>query len=107
MLYDPRIAARQHADRFGVDPELFLRIVQKESAWNPKAVSPVGARGFTQVMPDTGRDPGFGVTPLRENDDDDNLRFGAEYFSAMMNRYDGDTNRALAAYNWGAGNADK
>lgn len=96
------------AAQYGVDPALFRGLIQQESAWRPDARSPVGAQGLTQVMPATGRSPGFGVTPIKNIDDpEDQLRFGAEYLAAMMKRYDGDANKALAAYNWGAGNADK
>ena len=105
---DYKSIANQYATQYGIDPNLFSNIINQESSWNPQAVSPVGAQGLGQVMPDTARQPGFGVTPLSDPfDPNDNLRFSGEYFSKMMNRYDGDTNRALAAYNWGAGNADK
>lgn len=100
--------ATQYAKQYGIDPNLFKALVAKESNWNPEAVSHVGAQGLTQVMPDTAKQPGFGVTPLTNPlDPNENLRFGAEYFAAMLNRYDGDVNKALAAYNWGAGHADK
>lgn len=105
----PEFAAMADAEaqRAGIDPNLFRGVITQESAWNPNAVSPVGAAGLTQVMPATGRDPGFGVAPLRNpNDPQEQLRFGADYLSAMLRRYDGDVTRALVAYNAGPGVAD-
>jgi len=79
-----------------------------ESGGDPNAVSPVGAQGLMQIMPDTARQPGFGMQPL-ENPMDPvaNEQFGRQYMDKMLDRYNGDPKRALAAYNWGAGNADK
>ncbi|MDO5647374.1 lytic transglycosylase domain-containing protein [Paracoccus sp. (in: a-proteobacteria)] len=100
--------ADRYANQYGVDPTLFRSLVNQESRWDPNAKSPVGALGLGQVMPDTARQPGFGVSPLTNPlDPEDNLRFSAQYMSALQNRYPGDINRALAAYNWGVGNADK
>ena len=50
----------------------------------------------------------FGVKPLEDPFDPvENVRFGTDYFNAMLNRYDNDTISALAAFNWGPGNVDK
>jgi cell pole-organizing protein PopZ len=62
-----------------------------------------GARGITQVMPATGRNPGYGVSPLANDSKEEYLRFGREYLAAMMKEFDGDTQKALAAYNAGPG----
>lgn len=89
---------------------LVARVIQQESGGNPNAVSPVGAAGLMQIMPATARDPGFGLQPLDWGDVFDpvkNRAFGEAYLQAMLNRYGGDYERGLAAYNWGAGNADK
>ena len=102
--------ADSYADQYGVDRNLFRRLIQQESGFDPNAVSPVGARGLGQVMPATAADPGYGVTPLSEDmidDPEENLRFAAEYFSAMQNKFDGDPRLALAAYNAGAGAVQK
>lgn len=105
---DYRGIATAQALRAGIDPGLFHALIQQESRWNPNAVSPVGAFGLTQAMPATAANPGFGIRPLSERDNPaEQIRFGADYLSAMLNRYGGDVPRALAAYNWGAGNADK
>jgi hypothetical protein len=104
-IYGP--IADQYAKQYGINPDLYRRIIKQESGWKANAQSPVGAYGLTQVMPTTAKDPGFGVGALTNRDDtNEQLRFGAQYFGKMLERYDGDTNKALAAYNWGAGNAD-
>ncbi len=82
-------------------------VIRQESGGNPNAVSNKGARGLGQVMPKTSRDPGFGVRPLQSNSPSENVRFTADYLSAMMDRYNGDVPKALAAYNAGPGAVDK
>jgi soluble lytic murein transglycosylase-like protein len=77
-----------------------------ESAGNPNAVSPKGARGLMQVMPGTSRDPGFGVRPSNGSAADD-VRVGRDYLTAMNKRYGGDPAKTWAAYNWGPGNVDR
>lgn len=103
-----REAASYYADQYGIEPELFYGLVQQESGWSPQARNPsTGAFGLTQAMPATADDPGFGVAPLKNRQDpNEQLRFGAQYLDAMLDRYDGDERKALAAYNWGPGNAD-
>lgn len=98
--------ADRYADQYGVDRSLFRRLIQQESGFDPNAVSRVGAIGLGQVMPATAADPGHGVTPLAAEDlmdPEKNLRFSAEYLSAMLNKFDGDPRLGLAAYNAGAG----
>lgn len=102
--------AQQAASEAGVSPELFMGLIQQESGWNPNARSPVGAFGLTQIMPATAADPGFGIRGLSKAQLQDpmaQLRFGARYLKTMLDRYDGDVDKALASYNWGAGNVDK
>lgn len=81
-------------------------VEQVESRGDQNAVSPKGARGVMQLMPGTIRDPGFGVTPPRDNSEAENRRAGQEYLDAMHNRYR-DPKLALMAYNWGPGSVDK
>lgn len=95
---------------FRASPDLLHRQEMQESGGNPNAVSPKGAFGLRQIMPETARDPGFGVKPFDFNAPDqkaENRRMGTDYLNAMLNRYGGDTETALVAYNWGPGNADK
>ena len=100
--------ARQMAEARGIDPDLFVRLINQESGFNPAARSEKGALGLAQVMPETAKKPGFGVKPISDRlDPMESLRFGADYFAAMLKRYDGDVAKALAAYNFGPGNVDK
>lgn len=88
-------AARAAARRQNVPEDLFLRLVQQESGWNPGAVSPKGARGLAQLMPGTARL--LGVDP---RDPVQNLNGGARYLRQMYDRF-GSWRLALAAYNAG------
>jgi len=66
--------------------------------------SPAGAKGITQVMPKTGRNPGYGVAPLPENaTEGEYIKFSENYFGAMLKLFKNDTSKALAAYNAGPG----
>lgn len=65
-----------------------------------------GARGLAQIMPATGMDPGYGVRPLQNDSEEEHLRFASDYLAAMLKKYDGDTGKALAAYNAGPGVVD-
>lgn len=85
-------------------------VIKQESGGNPRAVSPKGAMGLMQIMPATAQSPGFGIQPVAVDqlfDPKVNRQFGEQYLGAMIDRYKGDTRRALVAYNWGPGNADK
>lgn len=94
---DYRELARSIAIEEGVDPDLFERLVQQESSFNPDARSPVGAIGLAQLMPGTAGD--LGVDPT---DPEQNLRGGARYLRQQLDRF-GSTPLALAAYNAGPG----
>lgn len=87
--------AKEMAARHGVPEDLFLRLVQQESGWNPGAVSPKGATGLAQLMPETAAR--LGVDP---NDPQQNLEGGARYLRMMYDRF-GNWRLALAAYNAG------
>ena len=103
-----RRVASQMAERYGVDPEVFTRLIARESSWDPNARGANGELGYTQIMLETGIDPGYGVKPINDrNDPIDNLRFGAEYLGALVKEYNGDYNKALMAYNGGPGNVNK
>lgn len=82
-------------------------LIRQESGGNPNAVSPKGAFGLGQTMPSTARDPGYGVTPMRDNSPQEQRRIARDYLAAMLNKYSGDSRLALAAYNAGPGNVDK
>jgi soluble lytic murein transglycosylase-like protein len=86
------------AARFDLSPALIEALVWQESRWQQRAVSPVGARGLAQLMPGTAQD--LGVDP---DDPFANLEGGARYLREQLDRFDGDVEKALAAYNAGPG----
>ncbi|MGE3909716.1 MAG: lytic transglycosylase domain-containing protein [Chloroflexota bacterium] len=91
------------ARKYGVDPALIAAVMQTESNFNPEAVSGAGARGLMQLMPATAR--GLGVT-----DPSDPLQAvlgGAKLLGQLLEKYNGRTDLALAAYNAGSGAVDK
>jgi soluble lytic murein transglycosylase-like protein len=81
-----------------LSPYLLEAVVWQESRWNPAARSRAGAIGLAQLMPGTARD--LGVDP---NDPLQNLSGGARYLRQQLNRFDGNVEKALAAYNAGPG----
>jgi soluble lytic murein transglycosylase len=90
----------------GIDPHIEYSLIRQESLFEPGAVSWVGARGLSQIMPATGRwvarrlgHRGFKTAHLL--DPETNIRFGTEYLSVQLDEFDGDVVRALAAYNGG------
>jgi len=87
--------AKDAARRHGIPEDLFLRLVQQESGWDPKAVSHAGAIGLAQLMPDTAARLG-----LHPNDPEENLEGGARYLRAQYERFKS-WRLALAAYNAG------
>lgn len=89
--------ARAMARKHGVPEDLFLRLVQQESGWNPGARSNKGARGLAQLMPGTAAKLGVDA-----NDPKQNLEGGARYLRMMYNTF-GSWRLALAAYNAGPG----
>lgn len=86
------------ARRFDLSPALIEAVVWQESRWRAGAVSPKGARGLAQLMPGT-------AEYLRVDADDPfaNLEGGARYLREQLDRFEGDLEKALAAYNAGPG----
>jgi soluble lytic murein transglycosylase-like protein len=105
-----RLAAGVYADLIGnvaerhdLDPVLLTAVAQVESAFDPLAVSPKGACGLLQLMPETAERFGVG-DPF---DVVQNIDGGARYLSWLLSRYDGRTDLALAGYNAGEGAVDR
>lgn len=90
-----RNLAYQTAQKYGLDPDMFVRQIQAESAFNPAAVSSAGAIGLGQLMPATAKE--LGVDPT---DPVQNLEGAARYMKQQLDRF-GDPALALAAYNAG------
>lgn len=85
----------------GIDPELAFRVVRLESNFNPRAVSPVGALGLTQLMLPTARYFRNDVTREQLFEPKTNLHIGFRYLRALINEYDDDVALALLVYNRG------
>lgn len=86
------------ADEQSLDRSLFRALIKWESSWNPNSTSSVGAKGLTQLMPETARE--LGVSD--PYDPAQNLRAGAKYLKAQIDRFNS-VELALAAYNAGPG----
>jgi soluble lytic murein transglycosylase-like protein len=91
------------AQRYELDSLLVAAVVETESNFSPRAVSPQGAVGLMQVLPSTGSS--LGARNLY--DPKVNLDVGSRYFSGLLDQFDGDVELALAAYNAGPGNVDR
>ncbi len=87
------------AARYGVEPELVRAIIRAESAFNPVAVSPKGARGLMQLMPATARRRGC----RNPYDARANIEAGVEHLRMLLDTYKKNLPRVLAAYNAGRG----
>lgn len=98
---DYRSLASQIAQQQGVPVDLFLRLVNQESGFQPNVTSPAGAHGLAQLMPGTASDLGVDI-----NDPVQNLTGGAMYLRRQLDRF-GTPELALAAYNAGPGNVQK
>jgi soluble lytic murein transglycosylase-like protein len=96
-------AIRQAASKYNLSSDLIRSVIRAESAFRPDAVSPAGAQGLMQLMPDTAKELGVADPfDVRQNVDG-----GARYLRQMLDRFGGDLKLALSAYNAGPGAVEK
>jgi len=93
----------QTANRLQVDPQLVHAIIQVESEYDPKAVSPKGAMGLMQLIPETAQRFGVG-DPFNPKE---NIEGGVSYLRYLLDLFGGDLPRSLAAYNAGEGAVER
>ncbi|MGM0416448.1 MAG: lytic transglycosylase domain-containing protein [Thermodesulfobacteriota bacterium] len=91
------------AQQMDLPAKLVHSVVFAESSYRPDAVSPAGAEGLMQLMPTTAQEVGV----KNSFDPQDNLTGGCRYLKGLLEKYHGDLDHALAAYNWGQGNVDR
>lgn len=97
LIHSYQEIIRHYASSYRLEEALVKAVIKAESNYNPHAVSSKGARGLMQLIPETAR-------LMRVNDPFDpsqNIRGGSNYLRLMLDRFDGNLDLALAAYNAG------
>jgi soluble lytic murein transglycosylase-like protein len=104
----PQLAGQiaEAAAEYDIAVDVAFGLVRAESSFRNAATSPVGAVGLTQLMPRTAAWMEPGITRAQLRDPETNLRVGFKYLRYLLDKYEGDENLALLAYNRGPGTVD-
>src|SRR3989344_1854614 len=111
---DPHNAARNlnyfeivhnESKKYGIDPVLFSLMIEQESHWNPRARSKKGAYGLSQITPLAAKEVGINRKNIRNPET--NISAGIRYFKRLLDRYNGDFKKSVAAYNAGPDAVDR
>ena len=94
---------RQKSVKYDIEPSIIKAVIEAESNWDDKAVSKKGAIGLMQLMPATARD----MQISNRYDPEQNIEAGTRYLKMLLERFNGDMELAVAAYNAGPTNVEK
>lgn len=94
---------KQSSISHNLDPYLVCAVIKSESNWDPEAESNQGAQGLMQLMPETASDLGV----KNAYDPKDNIMGGAKYLGQLMEMFNGDMTKTIAAYNAGPGSVQQ
>lgn len=111
ILYplDYKDLIKKYSEERDLRPNLVCAIIYTESRFNPRSTSGVGATGLMQIMPGTGQSIADEMgQPMGDlYDPDVSIRYGTWYIKGLLDKYNGDVDLALAAYNAGVSRADR
>lgn len=91
------------SSKYKIEPAIIRAVITVESNWNPRAISSKGAIGLMQLMPSTAKD----MRVKNAFDPEENIEGGTKYLRYLLNRFNGDIELALAAYNAGPARVEK
>lgn len=108
---DYRFAVEKYAEQNDLDANLVFALIKAESGFDPDAVSPKGAKGLMQLMPETAQwataKMGIAYNAGKLTNSEYNIQIGTWYLKWLLLYYENDINKAIAAYNGGQGNVDQ
>jgi len=99
--YDHIISDKSY--KYNIEPAIIKAVITAESNWDPRAISHKGAIGLMQLMPTTAED----MQVINPFDPEENIEGGTRYLRYLLNRFNGDLNVALAAYNAGPARVER